>query len=133
MLFLKLPIIGQTYTKNKYFPCPWTLINLTPTGGNGVIIEANKINKNDNTKSKVNMALLIQKLQAAKALQQKNLLEATNTSGFGVADHTSAGPNANNEKEHPPIGNIVANRPEENVQTHNEAVDGPIAKANHEV
>ncbi len=79
------------------------------------------------------MALLKQKLQEAKALQQKNLLEATKNSGLSVEDQTSAGPNANNEKKHPPIGNIVANGPEENVHTHNEAVHGPIATANHQV
>ncbi len=79
------------------------------------------------------MALLKQKLLEAKALQQKILLEATKNPGFAVEEHTSAGPNANNEKKKPPIGNIFANKPEVNANTHNEAVHGPIAKANHQV
>jgi hypothetical protein len=109
-------LIGQTYTENRIFPCPWTLIKVNPTPGNGVIIEANQINTNDNTKSKLNVALLKQKLQEAKALQQKNLLAGN------IVD-----------KEQPPIAKIVAHKAKATEHTQNEAVHGPTAGANPQV
>ncbi len=92
-----------------------------------------KKNINGNTKLKLNLSLLKQKLLEEKALQHKNVLEATKNPGFAVEEHTSDGPNANNDKEHPTIGNLVGITPEENVNTTNEAVHGPIAKANQQV
>ncbi len=41
--------------------------------------------------------------------------------------------NANNDKEHRTISNLVGITPEENENTNNEAVHGPIAKANQQV
>ncbi len=70
-------------------------MKVNPTTGHGGIIEANKKDINGNTKLKINLSLLKQKLLEEKALQQMNVLEATKNPGFAVNEHTSDGLNAN--------------------------------------
>jgi hypothetical protein len=145
--------IGQRYTENKSFPCPRTLIKVYPNAGSEVIVEATTKQIIDNTKLK---QLLKQKLQEAKALQQKNLLEpskhpvrnyneearalqqksvleATKTFGAAVVDNTPAAPNDIKEGENPPIVNIIDPTPLYAEKTQNEDGGGATAGANSQV